>query len=220
MDIKQYDAVIFDLDGTLIDSMWVWYKIDEEFLGSRNIAVPQNLNKEIEGMSFTETAHYFKKRFELDMDIETIKEVWMKMAWDLYTNEVPLKEGVKEFLESLKLNNIKIGIASSNSRELIYAILDAHGIREYFEQIKTSCEVGRGKPYPDIYLKVAEELNVEPQRCLVFEDIPNGVRAGKNAGMTVWCVADRQDDELWEEAKSVADNHINNYFEVIKQLSL
>lgn len=215
---KQFDAVIFDLDGTLIDSMWVWQEIDRQFLGKRNIPVPSDIDKALEGKSFTESAEYFKERFALSMGIEEIKTEWNEMAWEFYTKQVPLKKGVKAFLELLKERKIKMGIATSNSVKLVQAVLKALDITEYFDQIKTSCEVGRGKPFPDIYLKVAEELGVEPSKCLVFEDIPNGVLAGKNAGMTVGCIRDRQEEVLWEETKSVADFAVNDYEEVIEQL--
>lgn len=217
---KQYDAVIFDLDGTLVDSMWVWEKIDEDFLGAQDIPVPDDMNKSLEGKSFTETAAYFKERFGLAMSIEEIKRNWNEMAWDFYTNKVPLKEGIKEFLEALDKRGVKMGIATSNSTELVKAVLGALDIEKYFSQIRTSCEVGRGKPFPDIYLKVAEDLKVEPSRCLVFEDIPNGVLAGKNAGMTAWAVQDRQGEELWEEVKGVADDTIANYYEAMKKLNI
>ena len=212
---KKFEAVIFDLDGTLIDSMWVWRQIDQEFLGKRNIVVPENLDKEIEGKSFTETAEYFKERFKFAMSVDEIKAEWSQMAWDFYTNRVELKKGAKQFLESLAAQNIKAGIATSNNRELVEAVLKAHDIMGYFTSIKTSCEVGRGKPFPDIYLKVAEDLEARPQDCLVFEDIPNGIRAGKNANMTVCGIRDRQLEEVWEEVKQLADYNIEDYNDII-----
>ena len=215
---NQLDAVIFDLDGTLVDSMWVWEKVDETFLGQLGIEVPSDMNKDLEGKSFTETAIYFKERFKLEMSVEEIKQSWNEMGWEFYTHQVPLKKGVKEFLEFLSEQGIKMGIATSNSIELVRAVLKALDIERYFVQIRTSCEVGRGKPFPDIYLKVAEDLQVDPSRCLVFEDIPNGVRAGKNAGMTAWGVLDRQEAALWEETKDLADDHITDYHEAINKL--
>ncbi|MGL5675690.1 MAG: HAD family hydrolase, partial [Cellulosilyticaceae bacterium] len=183
---KAYKAVLFDLDGTLIDSMWVWEKIDEVFLGKYNITPPKDMDSVLEGKSFTETATYFKERFRLDESVEAIKDCWNQLAWEFYTQQVPLKPGVASFLDYLKEKNIKMGIATSNSVELVTAVLEHLGIQGYFETVRTSCEVEKGKPHPYIYLKVAEELGVAPEDCLVFEDVPNGVRAGLNAGMDVW----------------------------------
>ena len=101
-------AVIFDLDGTLIDSMWVWKSIDIEYLGRRNIEVPKELNKRLEGMSFEEVAVFFKENFGLEDSVEEIVEEWNKMAWDKYEHEVKLKHGVRELLKYLKNKNIKI----------------------------------------------------------------------------------------------------------------
>ena len=216
---KQFDAVIFDLDGTLVDSMWVWQKVDETFLGNLGIDIPSDMNKDLEGKSFTETAIYFKERFNLKMSIEEIKKSWNEMGWEFYTNQVSLKTGVEEFLKILSKQGVKMGIATSNSIELVRAVLKALDIEQYFMQIRTSCEVGKGKPFPDIYLKVAEDLKVEPCRCLVFEDIPNGIRAAKNAGMTAWCIRDRQEEDLWNETKQLADYSIMDYHEAIDQLT-
>lgn len=214
----QFDAVIFDLDGTLVDSMWVWSQIDKDFLSQYGKKVDKNMDKELEGKSFTETAIFFKEYFDLSLTIEEIKACWNKMAWDYYTKSVPLKEGAKAFLEWLKAQEIKMGIATSNSIELVKAVLKALDVENYFSEIKTSCEVGRGKPFPDIYLKVAEDLNVQPERCLVFEDIPNGVRAGKNAGMTVWAVEDGQSELTRKELIQVADYMVSDFYEAMRKL--
>lgn len=212
--LQDIDAVIFDLDGTLVDSMWMWKSIDIEYLGRFGIALPDNLQKIIEGMSFSETANYFKERFDLPDSIDQIKSDWNKMAFDKYVNEVPLKEGVIELLAYLKQNNIPAGIATSNSRELVELIIEKHNINDYFASIRTSCEVAKGKPSPDIYLLVAKDLGVEPTRCLVFEDILQGIMAGKNANMKVCAVYDKYSEGEQKEKIKLADYFVHSLSEV------
>lgn len=216
--LKDIEAVIFDLDGTLVDSMWMWKSIDIEYLAKFGLEMPEDLQRCIEGMSFSETAVYFKERFMLPDSLEQIKSDWNEMAWKKYEFEVPLKDGVKEFLTYLKQNNIPAGIATSNSRELVDLIIDTHDMKGYFSSIRTSCEVSKGKPSPDIYLLVAEDLGVSPQNCLVFEDVLQGVMAGKNAGMKVCAVYDEYSEKDIEEKKKLADYYVNSMNEVLKLL--
>lgn len=210
-DIK---AVLFDLDGTLVDSMWMWKDIDIEFLNKYGIEYPNDLQENIEGMSFSETAEYFKNRFQIKESIDLIKEEWNQMAWYKYTNEVPLKEGALELLQYLKDNNIKAGIATSNSRELVNLIVQKLGIESYFGSIRTSCEVEKGKPSPDIYLLVAKDLGVKPDQCLVFEDVLPGVMAGKNAGAKVCAVFDEYSVKDTKTKKEIADYYIDSFLEL------
>jgi 16S rRNA pseudouridine516 synthase len=212
--LKDIDALIFDLDGTLVDSMWIWHDIDVEFLAHYNIELPNNLQYEIEGMSFTETAHYFKKRFAISDDVEKIKNDWNEMAWEKYTTEVPMKPGASEFLHYAKEKGFKMGIATSNSVELVKRITDVHGLHNYFSVIKTSCEVAKGKPAPDIYLLAAKELLVKPERCLVFEDIIPGIIAGKSAGMKVCAVEDEYSVATRQDKIKLSDYYIYHYDEV------
>ena len=136
------------------------------------------------------------------------------MAKDKYSNEVPVKKGVIDFLDYLKSKDIPMGIASSNSRELVDLIIKKHDLKDYFKSIRTSCEVGKGKPNPDIYLLVAEDLGVEPERCLVFEDVLQGILAGKNANMKVCAVYDEFSEEETEEKKSLADYYVHSMTEL------
>ena len=137
------DAVIFDLDGSLVDSMWMWRAIDIEYLGRFGIPLPENLQAKIEGMSFTETANYFKETFGIPDSTEKIKDDWNRMAWDKYTHQVPLKPGIPEFLEGCKRNGILLGIATSNSRQLVENIARVHNLKDYFSCITTICCRGR-----------------------------------------------------------------------------
>lgn len=215
MILEHKKAVIFDLDGTLVDSMWVWHDIDIEYLGRYGYEVPKEMILEIEGMGFTEVAAYFKERFKIPESLEEIKAEWNRMAIEKYATEVPLKPGLADFLSVLKTSGIRIGIASSNSRELITAALKNHQIDGYFDCIITSCDVAKGKPSPDVYLCAADKLGVQPKECLVFEDVPMGILAGKNAGMQVCAVEDAHSADQREEKRRLADFYIQSYREII-----
>lgn len=213
--ISNVKAVIFDLDGTLVDSMWMWKQIDIEYLSRYGIELPDDLQSCIEGMSFSETAEYFKSRFQLEDSLDKIKADWNQMAWDKYANHVPLKAGVADFLEMLRENEIKMGIATSNSRELVDLVTKKNQIHSYFQSIRTSCEVNKGKPSPDIYLLVADDLGVDPKECLVFEDVVQGIMAGKNADMRVCAVKDSYSEYQDEEKREISDYYINSYVELL-----
>ena len=213
MILDNKKAVIFDLDGTLVDSMWMWKAIDIEYLDRYNIPCPVELEKEIEGMSFTETAIYFKNRFHMVESIEEIKQAWTDMSLEKYQKEVPLKPGAKEFLEELAARGIPAGIATSNGQTMVDAVLEVLDIRKYFQVVATACEVAAGKPAPDIYLEVAKRLGADPAHCLVFEDVPAGIMAGKRAGMTVVAIEDDFSKEMRKEKEELADYFIEDYYD-------
>lgn len=215
----ELEGVIFDLDGTMVDSMGLWHEIDVEYLGARGIyELPESLEADIEGMSFSETAVYFKETFHLSDSLETIKQEWNAMAYEKYASEVPLKPGLKEFLDELRDAGIPCGIASSNSIELITAALRQHDIYDRFSFICTGCMVQKGKPAPDVYLRVAEELGASPENCLVFEDVPMGILSGKNAKMKVCAVEDAFSADQRSEKERLADYYIEDYREIREKL--
>jgi len=216
-DEQMTEAIIFDLDGSMVDSMWIWRDIDIQYLGQFGISLPENLQACIEGMSFSETAAYFKNRFKLPDSLDEIKAAWNRMARDKYANEVPVKEGVTGLLEYCKANGIKTGIATSNSRELVEALVKAHHLEAYFDCIMTACDVSKGKPAPDIYLAVAKKLGVSPENCLVFEDIIPGIQAGLSAGMKVCAVYDRYSEHQDEEKHRMADYYTYHFTELIEE---
>ena len=208
------EAIIFDLDGSMVDSMWIWRDIDIAYLGKFGISLPDNLQSCIEGMSFSETAAYFKDRFKLPCTLDEIKADWNRMAKDKYTYEVPIKEGVPELLEYCRASGIKMGIATSNSSELVEAVSAAHGLDRYISCVITACSVNRGKPAPDVYLEAARQLNVKPEDCLVFEDIVKGMEAGKNAGMKVCGVEDDYSALQREKKRQTCDYYIRSFLEI------
>lgn len=213
--LQDKKAFLFDLDGTLVDSMWIWKDIDIEYLGRFHIPLPEDLQNCIEGMSFTETAQYFKRRFAIPDTLEQMKADWNRMAWDKYLHVVKLKEGVREFLVHYRSQGVRMAIATSNSRELVEAVVKAHGLTDMFDAIVTGCDVAHGKPSPDIYLEAAARLGTAPEDCLVFEDIVAGIQAGRSAGMMVAAVEDAYSLYQEQHKRELSDIYIASYTEFV-----
>lgn len=211
-DVK---GVIFDMDGTLLDSMYVWKDVDEEFLGKRGLEHFPEMIKEIEGMSFHETAIYFKEKYNLHESLEEIELEWHNAAFDKYANEIQCKPMAKEFLHLLKEKGLKLGIATSNSRKLANACLKNLGIIDLFDAIITGEDVSHGKPDPEIYLKASEKIGVFPRQCLIFEDVVMGIQAGISAGMKTCAVYDQMSEILDDKKRELADYYIMSYSDLI-----
>ena len=207
-------AFLFDLDGTLVDSMWMWGAIDVEYLGKFGLTCPPDLQKAIEGMSFSETAAYFKKRFALEASLEEIKADLVSMSIEKYRSQVPPKPGTEAFLSWAAKQNIKMAVCTSNGREMVDAVLSSLNLARYFDCIITGCEVAAGKPSPDIYLEAARRMKVSPEECAVFEDVPAGILAGKRAGMEVFAVEDEYSLGMEEEKRALSDFYIRDYREL------
>lgn len=206
--LKGIKAVIFDFDGTLADSMWIWPSIDEDYLKKFGIECPETLHTELEGKSPIECAKYFQEKFNINESEEAMMDAWNEMAAYNYEHKVFLKPGIESFLKKLKENGIKIGIGSSNFKELVVSALKNNGVLEYIDSIHVSSEVAAGKPAPDIYKLTAEDLGVKPRECLVFEDIVQGLLAGKRAGMKTVAVFDECSSEKQELNKEMCDYYI------------
>lgn len=212
--LENIKAAIFDLDGTLIDSMGVWGKIDIDYLEKRQIPFPDDLRDNIEHLSFEEVSKYFKERFNLQDTLEEIQQEWMDMAYKEYSTNISLKPGAKKFIKHLKASGIKIALTTSNCNLLIDAVLKNNKIDHLFDVITTTSEVSRGKNFPDVYLLTAEKLNVSSAECIVFEDILPAIKGAKAAGMKVIGVYDTFSEYQKEMIISIADKYINNYDEL------
>ena len=166
-------------------------------------------------MSFAETAVYFREHFGITDSLEKIQSDWNDMAIDFYRHRIGMKRGARELLTQMKERGMKIGIATSNSVELTEECLAANGVADLFDTVRTSRDTPRGKPFPDIYLSVADEWGIAPEDLIVFEDIPNGAIAGKRAGMEVIAVADDYALPRREELIRIADHFIEDFTQIL-----
>jgi beta-phosphoglucomutase-like phosphatase (HAD superfamily) len=204
-------ACIFDLDGTLLDSMDVWEKIDIDFLQKRGIVVPADYANSISSMSFTECAVYTIKRFSLTDSVGSLMREWTDMAAYAYGHTVPMKPYAKEYLSALKERGLRLAVATTLAAELYEPALRGQGIYDWFHAICNSDEVGCGKSQPDVFLLAAQKLGVPPGDCMVFEDIMAAVRSAKNAGMQVCGVYDSASANDWEHIQKTADYAITDW---------
>lgn len=208
------EAIIFDMDGTLADSMGIWKEIDVEYLNRFGHELPDDLQKCIEGMCFHDTAVYMQKRFNIPQTLDEMKDTWNEMALYKYSNEVKLKPGAEDFLLSCRKKGIKLAIATSNSRVLTEALLKARNIEHLFDYVLTGCDSLKSKPDPEVYLTAASNLKVDPSKCVVFEDVVAGIMAGKNAGMRVVAVEDAYSSYSKNEKINLSDCYIKSYKEI------
>jgi HAD superfamily hydrolase (TIGR01509 family) len=219
--LKEYQAIIFDMDGTLIDSMYLWREVDREFLQKRGFSVPNDLFQHLpQGNSFIQTAQYFKDRFGLPESTDLIMQEWNEMVSWHYENEVKLKPGAKEVLDKLYQKKVPLGLGTSNSYDLAKKVLTLNGVWDYLSVIVTGDMELLGKPYPDIYLECARQLNVSPESCLVIEDTLSGIQAAKAAGMKAIAIYDDDSLEYHPQMQALADAFVNNYKELEKVLNL
>ena len=197
--------------------MWVWDKVDVDFLGARGFEVPEDYQQAIAAMGFQETAMYTIQRFGLKEKAEDIIEEWNDMAQRTYHNEVKVKPYAKELLEQLRKDGIKIGIATAAYGTLFEECLKKNGVWEYFDAITETKEVPRGKGFPDVYLRTAEKLGCEPGKCMVLEDIHPGILAAKSAGFYTMGVYERNSEHGWKEIQRDAHGTIRSFQELLEQ---
>lgn len=208
----QYRGFIFDLDGTVLDSSWVWDMVDIKFLGDRGFEVPDDYVEAISPLGAYRAAVYTIERFGLweETPEEMVRE-WFEIAKTEYASRVLCKPGAKEYIHFLKRKGKKLAVATSSDRELFIPTLEREGILNCFSQIVTVDEVERGKGYPDIYEEAARRIGMGVNECVVFEDILTGVSGAKLGGFTVVAVKDKKSECNQKKIKQIADYYIEEY---------
>ena len=211
------EAVLFDFDGTLVDSMNMWTEIDVEYLSRFGKEYTPDLDRAIEGMNTKEMCAYFRMRYQIPRTDREMVADWVEMSRHKYLHEIPLKPFVKEYLEFLSKKGVPMGIATSTELDIAIPCLKSHGIDSFFKTVTTTTEAGAGKPDPAVYLLAAARLGAAPEKCLAFEDLPAGILAAKKAGMTVVAVEDRFSADRKEQKAALADRFIRDFSEMLGQ---
>lgn len=215
MDILKYKGCIFDLDGTLIDSSYVWSEVDRRFLSRRGFDVPDDYCKSVSAMNFNQAAVYTKERFVLPDSIDDIIAEWHAQAYTEYRDNVKAMPHAYEFLIKLRAAGVKTALATASDRTLFEPALKRTGLYELFDAFVQTSEVKRGKGFPDVYELAAERIGLRADECIVFEDIIEGIKGAKMGGFAACAFHSREWQAERDEMSALADINISDYAELL-----
>jgi HAD superfamily hydrolase (TIGR01509 family) len=206
------EAVVFDLDGVLLDSEQVWDEVRDELVKERGGRWHDRAQTEMMGMSSIEWSRYMHDELGVPDPPREISADVVRRLEEVYRKRLPLIDGAHEAVERLAAR-WPLGLASSSNREVIDLVLDLSGLARFFRVTVSSEEVPRGKPEPDVYLEAARGLGVPPERCAAVEDSHNGIRSAKAAGMRVIAIPN-QHYPPGEQALTLADVTLSSLAEL------
>jgi len=214
--LGSFTAAVFDLDGTLFDSMGFWTHIDEWFLAQLGInEVPEDYLLEIAHLGAEETAKYTRKRFGLTIKPEEMMGMWFDKAKRFYTSEVTLKPGAYEYLCRLRDSGVKLAVATASREEFYLPGMKHTGIDGFFGAIAAVDECERKKGFPDVYMLACDRIGVPYGDAVVFEDIYMAVRGAKDGGFRTVAVYDETSRRDTEKIKSEATLFIRDFRELL-----
>ena len=203
-------GAIFDMDGTLLDSMHVWINIADKYLASKNIAITPVIENEIAGLMLKDLGEYFIKHFGFEMTVKEIIDDVNKLVENEYFYNVQIKPGTEDLLKELKARGIPMCVATASDRYLVEAALKRVGILSYFDRIFTCAEVDANKTSPDIYEHAQTFLGTNRSETYVFEDTYTPIRTAKEAGFPIVAVADKWSAHKRDLIKETADFFIEH----------
>ncbi len=210
-------AAIFDVDGTLIDSMGVWLEVTKAFFENHGLTLTPELAARYQEMTLEESLPEINSMFDLGLDFDNMYNEFAGRVGDEYKYRIPAKPGAVEYVKQLYEGGIKIAAATSGYEELCRAVLERLGILDCFSVILFSSDIGESKESGKIYLKAAEALGVEKEDCMVYEDILAGVKGAKKAGIPVTAVADKSNLGITQALKQHSDHYITGWQELLKR---
>lgn len=204
-------GAIFDVDGVLLNSMPVWENLGELYLKSRGIPAEKGLGEILFSMSLEEGAGYLISHYGLNLTCEQVVKGLAGEVRDFYAEKVPLKEGVRQFLDEFRERKIPMAIATSGDRNNTEAALKRLKVYSYFQGIFTCSEIGSGKDQPDIYYAAALHLDTDAAETLVFEDAYHALRTAGKAGFKTVAVYDRSNDKHLAQIWNTADIYLSEF---------
>jgi len=212
-------GAIFDMDGTLLDSMYIWNTTATRYIAQKGLKAEEGLDATFKNFTLPEAATYFQTHYGLTESQETIINEINGMTEYAYTNEVVAKDGLKDLLEYMHSKGIKMCVATVTDRYLAEIALKRAGIRQFFGEIFTCSEIGAGKHEPKIYEAALKFLGIPKEEALVFEDAYYAIKTAKDAGFSVVGIFDEGYGEKWQDTKALADFTIISYRESLNKWS-
>lgn len=208
MELKPKKAVIFDMDGVLIDSEKFWKQAEYEVFSSLGVKVTEELSRYTQSMTTSEVTRFWYEKYPWENTaLETVEQQVVSRVTELIQTEECSVAGIKKFIEDLKLKQYKIGLATNSPYRIIQTVLDKIGATHLFDDITSAEFEKQGKPHPAVYFTSAKNLDVDPQYCVVIEDSHSGILAAKNAGMTVIAFTNQNPDMYFD----LADDRIISF---------
>lgn len=212
---QNIQGAIFDLDGTLLDSLQVWHDVDIRFFAKRKIPMPADYQDAIKTLDLYDAARYTIATYNLPEQPENLVKEWLTMVGEEYAERVELKPHAKELLETLYSRGIKLGVATSSAREIFLPCLKRHGIAQLFTTFTETTEAAHSKDFPDVYLLAAKRLGIELKNCAVFEDILVGIKSAKSGGFFTVAIADSFSQADEDALKAEADLFVHSFKELL-----
>jgi sugar-phosphatase len=210
-------AIIFDMDGVIIDSDKYWKQAEYEVFSSLGVKITKEDSKKTESMTTSDVTKFWYRKYPWkNIDLSIVEQMVISRVIELIETEDCQICGVKSFIEKLKANDYKIGLATNSPNRIIPVVLKKMDISHLFDSILSAESEKKGKPDPTIYFKSAEILETKPEDCLVIEDSYNGMLAAKNAGMTVIAFTNGNKEINFDLADYKIENFENNEFEFTK----
>lgn len=206
---------LFDFDGTLVDSNGVWEAVDLAFLGRHGLEPTQEYGETVGQSIFPLAAQFTKEYYGLELSAQEIMDEWMALAWEAYAHQVPLKPGAREFLEQCRAAGEGMALLTACVPELCRAALERHGLTSYFSDVIFVQEMGLAKGTPEVFLRAAARLGVEPSACTMYDDSPAACAAAKAAGMDVVGVYDPFYGHRTEELRQICRRYITGFPELL-----
>ena len=206
--------LIFDLDGTLIDSNGVWVEVDKTFLARRNAPYTREYYQGVAHTTLYKCAEFTRDYLHLEESCEAIIAEWMDLVQDAYRH-VALKPHVREYLDRCRVSGRRMVLFTACVPEHCQAALDRHGLAPYFERVLYAQELGVEKNSPASFRHAAELLGVQPRECVLFDDSLAACKAAKAAGMTVVGVADDHFQDSRPDMRELCDQYISGFWELL-----